>query len=117
MLDDQGNDIAGLAFSPDGRTLLAGSGREPYPVRLWDVNQRKVAFTYGGHDGSVMAVAFTPDGSLAASAGGNDNEIHLWDPATGSLVRSLKGVGRAVQAVGFSADGTRVAWGRSFLVE
>ena len=38
--------------------------------------------TLGGHEGIVMSVAFSPDGTRLAS-GSNDNTIKLWDGASG----------------------------------
>jgi hypothetical protein len=66
----------------------------------------------------VGAVAFSPDGLWAASAGGNDNAIHLWDPLSGKRAIGpdkrplrLAGNGKSVLAVGFQADGQAIAWG------
>src|SRR6185369_2671377 len=53
-----------LAFSPDGKKL-AGSARQ---TTLWDVASRKELHRLEGRSGRV---AFSPDGSLLATAGGN----------------------------------------------
>jgi WD40 repeat protein len=49
-------------------------------------------------------VAFSPDGSLLAS-GGDDQNIRLWDPKTGRTVRTLKGHAGSVSSVTFRPDG------------
>jgi WD40 repeat protein len=53
-------------------------------------------------------VAFSPDGSLLASAG-DDGTVRLWDPRTGRQQASLTGHTGHVCAVAFSPDGSLLA--------
>src|SRR5262245_22568135 len=63
-----------------------------------------------GHTRPVNQVAFSPDGTRIASAGGDgDATVKLWDGQTGALVRTLSGHDRGVYNLAFSRDGERLA--------
>ncbi len=63
-----------------------------------------------GHTAAVAAVAYSSDGSVLASGGG-DNSVRLWDPETGDLKRTLKGHPNGVHSLAFSLDGKTLASG------
>jgi RNA polymerase sigma factor (sigma-70 family) len=96
-----------LAFSPDGQTLATMSGLGGrYSIRLWDVSTGKERLVLR-HERRIQDFAFSPDGKLLASAGG-DNVLHLSETTTGN---ELRNVDAEEGCVAFSPDGKTVAVG------
>jgi WD40 repeat protein len=63
-----------LAFAPDQSKLLWGESGGL--VGLWDLKNDRLIFRDPVHDGIVNEVAFSPGGTLFASAG-QDGDVHL----------------------------------------
>lgn len=66
------------------------------------------------HQKPVMCVAFSPDGTLLASAGGgeffgSDTAIRLWNLHDGKLLREISGHKDYVTGLAFSPDGNTLA--------
>ena len=113
--------VKSIAFSPDG-TLLATGSRDS-TIRLWQVKadaEVKIAADrvshasikeLQGHNGPVDSLAFSPHGTLLASASkGNvynegDKTIRLWDVTTSKQMRRFDGTG----PLAFSPDGQLLA--------
>jgi len=109
------NIIWSLAFSPDGKYLVAAEGGMEslgvvtgHLVTVWDVSSRQIVKSLEGHTNDVRAVAFSPDGTLLAS-GSFDDTIKLWDVGTWQELVMLKT--HKVQSLAFSADGRRLVSG------
>ena len=66
----------------------------------WWMMQGDELATLKGHAGVVRAVAFSPDGTMIASAG-DDGTVRLWECATNLEVRSLQGHEGKVLAIAF----------------
>ncbi len=72
--------IEGLAVSPDGRYLASISNDSL--ARVWstpDQTDHTEVAKLVGHDGTVFAVVFTPDGSKLITGGADDLSIRVWD--------------------------------------
>ncbi len=100
--------VYAVAFTPDGKYVLTGSG-DP-SVKVWEVATGKEVKTFAGpngHRGLVLGIAVSPDGTHFATAGA-DNSARVWDFPDARPVReyALRAEG---QAVAVSPDGSRVA--------
>ena len=94
--------VSSVAFSPDGRYALSGSGDST--LKLWEVSTGREVRTFSGHAMTVRSVAFSPDGRYALS-GSLDKTLKLWEVSTGREVRSFSGYPGVVSSVAFSPDG------------
>jgi WD40 repeat protein len=100
----------GVAFHPDGRTVVVGE--HDGPVRRWDVATGRPVGGAARHPG-VPLVACSPDGRSVAVAtfwrrpGGGPGPLTLRGAATGELLGAA-GPDEVHAALAFSPDGGRV---------
>jgi WD40 repeat protein len=100
----------GLAMSRDGRHGLTGHGSSP-DFHLVEVPSLKIVRGFRGHVGGLYAVALSPDGNRAASAG-SDDTLRLWDVRTVKELRRFTGAG-SPRCLAFSPDGKRLLSGQA----
>ena len=96
------NGVWSLAFSPDGRMLLSGGGREDHGLRLWEVVTGKQRLRFGGPGEPVVGVGFTAGGRVVVSA--SDGAVRTWDAATGKELHAHSGHHGGLYFVGWSPD-------------
>jgi len=117
----EGHVVAGVAFSPDGKTIAAGFGHGVAGgVVLWDVSARRrlADDPVPVKEGNVTGVAFSPDGKTIAAGYGVLGDrivggVVLWDVAARRRLADdplpvKKGY---VTGVAFSPDGKTIAAG------
>jgi hypothetical protein len=100
--------VNALAFSPDGRTIAAGSG---FGIDLWWAGASAHSGSLRGlSTGGASQIVYSPDGTILASAKGSYAE--LWDPRTGTLLRNLSPDNSGYLAtVSFDPSGSILACG------
>ncbi|NSC21296.1 hypothetical protein FM076_08760 [Streptomyces albus subsp. chlorinus] len=98
-----GNDLNSIAFTRDGRHLLASRIPEAERVEVWDIRARRQVRVLRHAGGEVLAVR--PRGRLLATSHGQ-----LASPATGRVVRRALSQDETT-ALAFSPDGRVLAAG------
>ncbi len=94
----------------------ADAGKIAGTIDLWDLGANPPRLSQSvqqAHSSAVLTLAFSPNGRLLASAGG-DRKIVIWDmsnPGTIKPMQSLLGHVRAINSVAFSPDGAQLASG------
>ena len=100
--------VNSIAISCDGHTLA--SGHDDKTIRFWDLNTKKVLWTFTGHSQAVKAIAYSPNEEILATAS-DDKTIKLWNVKTKQEICTLFGHSHAVKSVAFSSDGKLLASG------
>jgi WD40 repeat protein len=98
-----------LDWHPAGGLLVSVSSDQAV---VWSVVDRQRRITMEQSRLSITEVAFSPDGSMLASAG-EDRVIHLWNAQRGVEVRRSEGHGGRVTGLAWHPDSTLIAVARS----
>ena len=99
-----------VAFSPDGKRIAA-AGTHP-EVSLFEVETGAQIETLPGHQATVGALSFSPDGKLLVTVSA-DRTARVWSFGLGKarLARTEEGFSHDVWAVAFAPDGSKLVLG------
>ncbi|EED11615.1 WD-repeat protein, putative [Talaromyces stipitatus ATCC 10500] len=104
--------LSALIFTPESSHIRSHFQRRVFrwmkKLPVTEKNWSSLLQTLESHAGRVNAIAFSPDGTMLASAS-FDCTVQLWDTATGSARQTLEGHTDRVTAIAFSLDGTMLA--------
>ncbi len=100
---------SGFAVSPDGSTLAISTGTGT--VSVLKTGSHRVVAQVTGQGSGPMALAFSPDGALLATANSTDpaGDIRLWNAKTGAPVRPIGQGTSGVRDLAFSPGGHLLA--------
>jgi hypothetical protein len=98
------DDVNGLHFSPDGRTL----GRRGWKVRLWEASSGKQLAVLSANSGELEGLCFSPDGKHLIAPGAN-GWLYLWDVLSRKVQRWPHAPGRRIYTAAFSPNGRQIA--------
>jgi len=114
VLARQNRTVDSLSISPDGTKVLTGHGLESgeRSNNVFSIPSGKKITSFKKHKNIVLATDISPNGKIAATGGGENNEIYLWDLTTGKVKQKIVGKGERIWSVGFAKDGRFIAWGK-----
>ncbi|PON46887.1 Guanine nucleotide-binding protein, beta subunit [Trema orientale] len=113
-LKEHSKEIYTIRWSPTGpgtnnpnQQLVLASASFDSTIKLWDVEQGRLIYSFNGHRDPVYSVAFSPNGEFLAS-GSMDKCMHIWSVKEGKIVKTYAGNG-GIFEVCWNKEGNKVA--------
>ena len=97
--------LNGVSVDRDCRRMMTVD--EDFNAEIRPLDGGKPIAVLTGHEGTILASAFSPDGNNIATAS-QDSHARLWDARTGRLRAVLSGHDWQVNSIAFSNDGGSV---------
>jgi WD40 repeat protein len=104
------------AWSPDGKFLAVGGDKTS--IYVYDTTNWEMVKILEGHEGSVLTLEWSSDGTMLASGSGTDkvamhnipeNMIKIWNFSSGEVIAELTGHQDGVLNLKWSPDGSQIA--------
>jgi serine/threonine protein kinase len=109
--------VSEIAFSPDGKKLVTGTGHHKIPnaqgeLWIWDLTTRQRAHILTGHKGTVHSLLFNKDGSLLV-VGDKQSRLNFFDMTAEPPRQTyqLNAFSNGITDIVFSPDGAHLAAG------
>ena len=99
-------EATGIAFSPDGSRLAAGS--RGGMVKIWDAAGGAELKKWTGHTNQVFALVFSKDGQHLFTAG-HDRIVKMWGTESGKQVKAFPGHALHIYGLAMSNNGKLLA--------
>ncbi len=97
-----GDDVAAVAYSPDGK-YLASCGNDNI-IMVWDANNYKLIEKLTGHSSDVTAIEFTRDGKYLYSSDW-DKKLIIWKTKNWKKEKCYENLNESVNSLIISPDG------------
>jgi WD40 repeat protein len=113
-IENLDNTIFSVLFTADSSELLytwGGAERKSVGAAILRISSGQERVRFAKYDNTVYSGAISPDGNVAATAGGSFNEIYLWRLSDAAPLHRLAGKGKPNWAAGWSPNGKQIAWG------
>lgn len=95
------NGFAQVAFSPDGKLLLA-TNTYRLTIRVWEIATGRELRRFEGHP--TAGATFTMDSGKVLTGASSDEKVRLWDIETGKVAAELIGHKNRISRVAVSPD-------------
>jgi eukaryotic-like serine/threonine-protein kinase len=98
--------VTDIAFSPDGRFLVASTFNAL--IKVFDLINNQELPIFRAHSLNLTSIAFSPDSTRLATCSQDDEALRLWDVNTWELLITLKSQESFLTEPTFTSDGNGI---------